>query len=172
MPLFLTLLSVFLIFFGIFAGRATYTNVSQAETSCLLGSTSSRVIISQPGNYTLCTGNNYSPGIDINSNDFTLDGTSGPLIDGGGKPNTSGIFISGRQNVTIKNIAIKGFYNGLEAGNSTNITIDGGDYSSNSIGSSASSGWLSSQSMIDNVGSGIYLHSVTNSTVKYANAHN
>lgn len=83
--------------------------------------------------YTL-TDNIYTKapnGIAIERNNMTLDGADYGLD---GTNNNTGITLSGRSNITIKNIEIKAFNTGVDCSSSFNISITGNSITYNLVG--------------------------------------
>ncbi len=121
---------------------------SQAQSGCLVAQTGrTNIDVSA----SLCPGQNYSAGLEIVANDITLD-CVGAIIDGGGKSGETGIVISSKNNVTLRNCKVKGFFIGVGANNSSNITIENGDFSGNSIGAPVSISPGTEASPVENLG--------------------
>ncbi len=70
-------------------------------------------------------------GIHIDSDGVTLDG-NGHSLTGTGALSTYGVYLSGRTGVTIKNLNVTNFYDGIYLSNSSNNTVSGNTASSNS----------------------------------------
>jgi len=69
--------------------------------------------------------------IQIDANNITMDG-AGFLITGSGTGN--GVFVTGRRNVTIENITIKSFSNGIYLNNTDGIIVRGNNANDGSVG--------------------------------------
>src|SRR3972149_2558317 len=84
--------------------------------------------------YTL-TGNITSDayGIMVERNNMTLDG-AGYTLQGTGASGFKGIYLTGRSNITIKNIQVKTFYYGIQLFASSNNSIVGNDITDNDYG--------------------------------------
>jgi parallel beta-helix repeat protein len=114
--------------------------------------------------YTL-TDNIYTSatlGIVIERDSIILDGAGYTLQ---GNTNYTGIFLSGRSNVTIKNTRIEAFYDGIDLYFSSNNTIAGNNIRDNiyiGIWNAYSSGTNVSGNNITNNGEGIELYSSSN----------
>ena len=64
----------------------------------------------------------------IAANNITLDGAGFSLI---GKQEEPGVTINGFKNVTIKNLKVSNFYEGIKLKNTVNLTLEGNEFSSN-----------------------------------------
>ncbi len=171
----LTFISGFLILTGIFAGILTLRQSTNTKTSALSNcdinpSISGRTQINS--NHILCSGN-YSKGIDIVTNNITLDCNS-VIIDGSKSQGTNPGIAVKASNIIVKNCIVKGFFNGLEAigPNITGLDIEGGDYSYNSANTQAPpDGALSNWMDKNTTGGGIYFQNINSSKINLSAAH-
>jgi parallel beta-helix repeat protein len=128
-------------------------------------------VISSPGAYVL--GQNIvnsanNPCIKINSSDVVFDG-AGYTIDGIDSSNTFGVYVnnpySGLSNVTVKNVTVTDWYEGIYYNNAPNGSVSNSIANSNldwGIRISASSGTNLINNIANSNSNGIYLESSSN----------
>jgi parallel beta-helix repeat protein len=107
------------------------------------------------------TGNIYNSSIVAERNNITLDG-AGYTLQGTGAQNSVGIDLSRRTNVTVHNIQIKAFTNGIWLNDSTNNTIYGNNITTNTaygilLSNSSNYNTIFANNVTNN-GDGIYLY--------------
>ncbi len=119
--------------------------------------------------------NDINETVQIDSNNITLNG-SGHTVTGNGTGSSSGINLSGRTGVIIKNLNIKSFRFGIYlSSSSNNNTLSGNNVSNNTYGiylSSSSNNTLSGNNASNNTNSGIYLFSSSNNNTLSGNNAN
>lgn len=140
---------------------------SKAQSNCI-SSTGSRTQVTISGS--LCS-EDYSAGLEIAADNITLD-CAGKIIDGKGKAGETGININSKSNITLKNCKVKGFFIGVGASGGSNIIIENGDFSGNSIGSPVSISSGTEGSPVENLsgqnqdtGAGIQFDGVSESKI-------
>lgn len=121
--------------------------------------------IQQNGNTYTFTSDIFDP-IVVEKNDIILDGVMHILQ---GSTSTPGIDLSGRTNVTVRNIEITNFDYGIYLESSDHITISGTTLTNNSNGlwlSSSSYDTILGNTINTNVFEGIYVYFSTNNQIK------
>ncbi|MBI2616696.1 right-handed parallel beta-helix repeat-containing protein, partial [Candidatus Gottesmanbacteria bacterium] len=173
LPQLLTIVASFFLLSGIVAGKKAIESSlgdtrSQAASQCIQANPNGRTQINSPGG-TLCN-ENFTSGVDIVGNDTTLN-CNGVTIDGNNNTDSSksGISIVGRTNVTISGCSVKGFFAGLYAEDSSNVTIENSTFSQNSIGGQDHD-WLADLMTKPDTGGGIMFINVQNSKIIQSNA--
>jgi parallel beta-helix repeat protein len=106
------------------------------------------------------TDNIYNSSIVVERNNITVDG-AGYTLQGTGAPTSVGIDLSGRTNVTVREVQIKGFASGVWLDNSSNDTIYGNNITTNTafgilLSNSSSYNTIFANNITNN-GDGIYL---------------
>jgi len=86
--------------------------------------------ISSVDNITYIFTDNIYDEIVVERDNIVVDG-AGYTVQGTGVEYSKGIYLSGRSNVTIKNMKIKAFYHGIKISYSSNIVISGNNITSN-----------------------------------------
>jgi parallel beta-helix repeat protein len=132
--------------------------------------------IQRNGDYYTLTGNITSDGdgITVQKNDVTVDG-AGYTVQGTGSG--TGIDLTGRSNVTIKNTEIKTFYDGVVLDSSSGNSVSGNNITANNyVGvylSSSSSNSVSGNNITANDENGVFLsYSSDNNSVSGNNIAN
>jgi parallel beta-helix repeat protein len=110
--------------------------------------------------------------VQIDSDSITLDGNGRTIT---GSYTGSGVFLSGRNNVSIKNLGVKHFSNGIYLYSSSNNTLSSNNASNNQGGiglESSSNNTLSGNNANSNNYYGIYLESSSSNMLSGNNASN
>ena len=125
-------------------------------------------LIQQNGDLYTLTDNitNATDGIIIQRNNMTLDG-AGYALEGGGTTGPQGITLSSTTNVTVRNLRIKAFYNGIHlatgstrdslVGNNITSNLGYGIYLTNSVNNT-----IAGNNVTDNGNSAVYLTTQSN----------
>jgi len=112
--------------------------------------------------------NSDTDGIVIERSNIILDG-NGQTLQGTEAFYSYGIFLSERTNVTIKNIEIKKFWNGIKLNNSSNNSISGNNITNNDDGiwfyKSSNYNSISVNNITNNKFLGVYIHSSKNNSI-------
>ena len=116
----------------------------------------------------------FSSAISIQRDNITIDG-AGHTLKGTNASHSEGIYLSGRSNVTIKNMKITAFFYGIYLDSSSNNSVSGNNITANNgtgiyLYSSSNSNSVSGNNITANNGYGILLYYSPNNTVSGNNA--
>ena len=163
------------IIFGLL-GLLIISGINAAYVGTEINCSTWTYIINQSGYYYL--NQNYTDlsytAIKIEADNVVIDGL-GHTLDGGSYSNIHGIEINGHNNITIKNIIIKEFGNGIYSYSSSNNTINNittkGNFYSGIYLYNSSHNTISNVNTNDNNNSGILLNSSSNNTINNITAN-
>jgi len=133
--------------------RATVTIYIKANGSVV----PSTAPIQNIGNYSYIFKSNINDSIVVERDSIVING-AGYTLQGTGSE--KGIDLTGKSNVTIKNMAVTNFYYGIYFESSNNITLSGNNITDNYYGiafGSSTSNNIVCNSVINNAQNGIYL---------------